>query len=380
MTVSRLVVGLTWASLAILSQVNTPQAQTAAGPTLYSTAQTSAASFWTPERFANATPMDLPIANASTEMTAVTGMNALTSSGEPEFRDGREGRGREVNKELFNPADFPQSLAAENEGRVQPNNAGVVGAHFTSTRVIPKNADKKYPWRATGRLFFSIPGGTAWCTASAIGARIIVTAGHCVHSGNGEESGYYSNWVFIPAYRNGNAPYLSWSWSMVTTTPRWFNSGGNVPNAADYAMILVPDQVYNGNLTRIGDVIGWYGWQTLSLSQNHVTQLGYPSNLDSGEIMHQVTAGAFQDAARNNVEYGSDMRQGSSGGPWVQNFSELADGQAATGLNAGVLRVVGVTSYAYDSSDLIVLGASIPDVRWSKLFNRYCRLNATNCS
>jgi hypothetical protein len=167
---------------------------------------------------------------------------------------------------------------------------------------------------------------------------------------------------------------------MVTTPLKWFNSGGDVPNAADYAMILVPDQVYKGSLRRIGDVVGWYGWQTFSLAPNHVTQLGYPTNFDNGEIMHQVTSGAFQQAARNNVEYGSDMRQGSSGGPWIQNFSELADGQAGVGLTAGIPRVVGVTSYAYDAAEPLSLGASIPDGRWSKLFNRYCRLSPSNCS
>jgi hypothetical protein len=74
------------------------------------------------------------------------------------------------------------------------------------------------------------------------------------------------------------------------------------------------------------------------------------------------------------------MRQGSSGGPWIQNFSELADGQAGVGLNAGIPRVVGVTSYAYDAAEPLSLGASIPDGRWSKLFNRYCRLTPSNCS
>ena len=256
---------------------------------------------------------------------------------------------------------------------------GTFPAHYTSTRVIPKLAEKKYPWRATGRLSFSVPGGTSWCSASAIGARIIVTAGHCVHSGNGLASGWYSNWVFIPAYRNGAAPYGAWSWSIVTTTVDWFNGGGGVPNAADYAMILVPDQLYKNKIRRIGDVIGWYGWQTVSLSANHVTQLGYPQNFDGGGIMHQVTSGAFRNTAPNNDEYGSDSRGGSSGGPWVQNFAELASGQAGIGLNPGLLRVVAVTSYGYISTDPKVQGASIPDARWSNIFNGYCG-TPSNCS
>jgi V8-like Glu-specific endopeptidase len=356
--------------------VNAPQAQAPApgGVSLYATTQTSAASFWTPQRYASATPMDLRVTEAPAAAVA------QASSGEPEFRNGRHSSGlAEINQDLFNPADFPEALAGDEEGGVQPNNVGTFGAHYTSTRVIPKNAEKKWPWQPTGRLFFSTPGGTSWCSASTIGARIVVTAGHCVHSGVGGGAGWYSNWQFIPAYKNGNAPFGTWSWSVVTTTLDWFNGGGGVPNAADYAMILVPDQLYKNKIRRIGDVIGWYGWQTLSLSANHVTMLGYPGNFDNGNIQHQVTSGAFRNTAPNNVEYGSDSRGGSSGGPWVQNFSELANGQNGIGLNNGVNRVVAVTSYGYISTDPKVQGASIPDVRWSNIFNGYCG-TPSNCS
>jgi V8-like Glu-specific endopeptidase len=373
MRARRLVIGITCASLAVLSQINTTQAQSSAGVSLYATAQTSAASFWTPERYANATPMEKALT------VAPSGGMAPAASGEPEFRNGREGSGTENNMDLFNPADFPEALVGEDEGGVEPNNRGTFGRDYTSTRVIPKNAEKKYPWRATGRLFFNTPSGQSWCSASVIGARIVVTAGHCVHSGNGQASGWYSNWQFIPAYRNGNAPYLTWSWSVVTTTVTWFNGGGGVPNAADYAMILVPDQFYKTKIQRIGAVTGWYGWQTLSLAANHVTMLGYPGNFDSGNIMHQVTAGGGFDPQNNNYEYGSDARGGSSGGPWVQNFSELANGQQGIGLNPGLLRVVAVTSYGYISTDPKVQGASVPDARWSNIFNGYCG-TPSNCS
>jgi V8-like Glu-specific endopeptidase len=355
--------------LAILSQSTTPLAQGPAVVTLNATVATSSATFWTAERYANATPMEKALSGAPS-----SGAVAPAVAGEPEFRDGRDGNGAEVNVELFNPADFPEALAGE-EGGVEPNNRGTFLRDYTSTRVIPKNAEKKYPWRATGRLFFSTPGGTSWCSASTIAPRIVVTAGHCVASGTGI---WYSNWQFIPSYRNGAAPYGTWSWASVTTTNDWFFGGGGVPNAADYAMIVVPDQIYKNKLRRIGEVIGWYGWQTLSLAANHVTMLGYPGNFDNGNIMHQVTSGGGFNPQNNNYEYGSDSRGGSSGGPWVQNFSELAAGQAGIGLNPGQLRVVAVTSYGYISTDPKVQGASVPDNRWVAVWNVVCG-GAGNC-
>src|SRR4029079_6443316 len=103
---------------------------------------------------------------------------------------------------------------------------------FTSTQLIPAAADLVYPYRTTGRLFFTIPGqGNFVCSASAIQARIVLTAGHCVHSGANGNSGFYTNFLFVPAFRNGNAPYQSWTFSFVTATSSWINSGGVLPNA-----------------------------------------------------------------------------------------------------------------------------------------------------
>jgi V8-like Glu-specific endopeptidase len=362
-------VAITFASLTILALSTTPHAQPASF-TLHATEATAAMSFWTPDRFASARPMELPIASNTTEMAAPL------SGGTPEFFDGHEGSGGAgMQVQLYDP----ETRAVTPDDSVEPHNVGTAGAHYTSSRVMPKPSEKKYPWKPAGRLFFNTPLGPSWCTAAAIGARILVTAGHCVHSGNGAPSGWYSDWVFVPAYRSGAAPFGSWGWASVTVTGTWYSGGGGVPNAADYAMILVPDQLVGTRLKRIGDVLGWLGWQTLSLSANHTTQLGYPGNFDSGEIQHQITSGAFRNAAPNNVEYGSDSRGGSSGGPWIQNFSELAAGQAGIGLNSGPNRVVGVTSYGYISPDPKVQGASIPDSRWSDIFNGYCALDPKNC-
>jgi hypothetical protein len=79
-----------------------------------------------------------------------------------------------------------------------------------------------------------------------------------------------------------------------------------------------------------------------------------------------------------NVEYGSDVRGGSSAGAWVQNFGVLASGQSG-GVNSGTNRVIGVTSYGYTSTDPLVQGSSIPDSRFIDLLNLACTHRGGNC-
>jgi hypothetical protein len=143
-------------------------------------------------------------------------------------------------------------------------------------------------------------------------------------------------------------------------------------------MIEFGDQAVGGVARALGDLTGWLGWQTLSLSANHTSKLGYPCNLDSCQKMQIITSGAFRNVAPNNVEYGSDAEGGSSGGPWIQNFQVLQAG-GGTGSNTGSNRVVGITSYGYTPRDPKVQGASIPDSRWVNIFNTLCARAAGNC-
>lgn len=337
-----------------------------------------ATSYWTPERFKAARPLPLPQATAGAVQLQEPAQAAEPSIGS----DARAPslRTRPSERRLFAP-DAKQTYK---DKLLTPNAVGTFGAYYTSSRVFPLfmganapfSADRAYPYITVGKLFFSIAGAPFVCSASVIQHRIVATAGHCVHSG--ASSGFYSNWVFVPAYRDGNAPLLVWNWRSVTVTGTWAAGGGTVPNAADYAMIEVGDQTVGNRVVSLGDLTGWLGWQTLSLSANHTSKLGYPCNLDNCQRMQDVTSGAFRNVAPNNVEYGSDALGGSSGGPWVQNFQVLQVG-GGSGSNTGSNRVVGVTSYIYVPSDPKVQGASILDGRWINVFNTVCARAAGNC-
>ncbi len=346
--------------------------------------QANVGEYWTPERLKAAKPLPLPRAYMDSvrdePMRVDVGSKPASSNAQPPSM-----RANVTPQQLFMPAPAAQRDSVSD--LLDPQAAGTFGAHYTSTRVFPLftganaglSADRAYPYSTVGKLFFTIGGSPYVCSASVIQRRVVATAGHCVHSGTA--AGFHANWKFVPSFRDGTAPYLTWNWRYVITTAAWAGGGGGVPNAADYAMIEFDDQPISagGPVVKLGNFVGWLGWQTLSLAVNHTSKLGYPCNLDSCQKMQNVTSSNYRNTAPNNVEYGSDATGGSSGGPWVQNFNQLAVGGGA-GVNAAQNRVVGVTSYGYVSPDPKVQGASILDNRWVDLWNAVCAARVGNCS
>lgn len=198
--------------------------------------------YWTAERFKAAIPLTMPMA-----APGATREEPRAPASKVESADGQAPTLNVLPAEqlLFTP-DPRAPLAG---GRVrEPGAIGTFGAHFTSTRVFPLftgsatpfSADRAYPYITVGKLFFTIGRLDYVCSASVIQRRIVATAGHCVHSGT--KAGFHSNWVFVPAFRDGTAPFLRWNWRAATVTSTWASGGGGVPNAADYAMIEFADQ------------------------------------------------------------------------------------------------------------------------------------------
>ncbi|WP_131781817.1 trypsin-like serine peptidase [Legionella gresilensis] len=341
--------------------------------------QQSLVDYWTPERMKNAKEMPLPLVDfkSTQEIPMDDGQNLL---GNPESGDGAPPEGKDIRpdiRQLYTPQVLLDPLPEET--KLANFNKGTLNYHFSSSRLIPLSADLAYPYRAVGKLFFTIPGqGDYVCSASVLRHRIIVTAGHCLHKGSGGTNGYYTNWRFVPAFRDGSAPFQTWTWSYVLVTNTWATGGGTVPNAADYGMLEMRDNTVNNTLQRIGTITGYLGYQTQALIPNHAHLLGYPCNFDSCQKMHQVTAQSARMVAPNNAEYGSDMAGGSSGGPWVQNFGAYSTGQSG-GLNPGLNRIIGITSYGYVSADPKAQGSSIPDSRFTDLLNSICAHKAGNC-
>jgi V8-like Glu-specific endopeptidase len=336
-------------------------------------------SFWTPERLRAARPLSTPeiapedLADLETALdeAAIGETGGVSAPGRLPLKGIRP----QPSSPLFDPADASlASLIDDASGLegIADRTAGSSGAQFTSQRLVPEDADHWYPYSTVGKIFFTIPGrsGTFYCSAAVLRQRIVVTAGGCVHAGKANP-GFYDDFLFVPAYRDGNDPFSSWDWSYVVVPTTWSQGGGTLPNAADYALIEVEDQVYNGVLRKLGQVTGTLGYATKKLKPNHATILGYSSTHDGGEQLHQVTAKDFKAtaAAKNSVEYGSDMRGGSQGGPLIQDFGD----------NAGLVKWIGTLSYYPTSTGTKTQGASIPDTRFTSLLTTVCNHQAGNC-
>ncbi len=67
------------------------------------------------------------------------------------------------------------------------------------------------PVKHIGKIFFTLGGSNYVCSGNSVTATnksTVSTAGHCLNEGPGA---YATNFVFVPAYLNGAAPYGKWT-------------------------------------------------------------------------------------------------------------------------------------------------------------------------
>jgi hypothetical protein len=130
---------------------------------------------------------------------------------------------------------------------------------------------------------------------------------------------------------------------------------------------------------RIGTVTGYLGYSTLQLAKNHVTMIGYPGNLDSGQRMEINHAFTFGDGGNNTYLYGSGMRGGSSGGPWIMDYGVAPASNPVIPSGGNIL--ISVTSYGPSATEPKYQGASNLDSRFLSLLTSACGSSTSgNCN
>lgn len=262
------------------------------------------------------------------------------------------------------------SFEAQEGLEVEPQQFGTSNHPFTTARAdLSVNTNTYYPYRASGKLFFNIDGSTYVCSASLIKRGVVVTAAHCVSEYGTRR--FYTDFRFVPGYRNGVAPYRVWTASTIWV-PSGYLHGAAGQCAATAPGVICKDDVAvielapQANPTYPGTSTGWYGygWNRsgfTSAGLTHITQIGYPSALDNGLYMQRNDSQGFigSSSLMGNTIIGSLMTGGSSGGPWLNNF-----GNAPTlyGISSGSFStsnmVVGVTSWGYTDPTIKQQGAS----------------------
>ncbi len=284
--------------------------------------------YWTPERMANAIPMDTPTIDISTQ--------PATAAPQPR-RSALDGLAETA---ASNPVNLLGQVAD-----VEPS-----PAPLSITSVA----------RANGKIFFTDPdtGLNGSCSGTAVNSpskNLVATAAHCVHGGQGKS--FYQNWVFVPGYLQGigldqfqaKKFYILDGWETSANT--------STANAAladmDIAFVATNNLPVSGK--RLVDRVGGQGLRTSGPLAFSATIFGYPSNLDGGAVQKRCSVNTTESTIEGYTLATGDCPwgPGASGGPW------LADMNATSGY--GYIRTV--TSVSAHSDDdpthKYIIGASL---------------------
>lgn len=340
--------------------------------------------------YVHARPMELPRIPARSEAEVqadrLTSLLLPQAPGAPAYWAGGVGNG------IGNPIylGVPQ-ITAESIEEIVPQEFGTDNHPFSTARadLSPLVTNTSFPYRASGKLFFKIGTDTFVCSASLIKRGVVVTAAHCV--ANFGQSQFYTNWSFVPGYRNGVAPYGTWSVAQARVLVSYYNGSDtcSTPGVVcqdDVAILLL--RAATTGVTYPGTSTGWYGYGVngYGFTQDGltlITQIGYPVCLDNGALMERNDSqGVKTPSQSNNTVIGSLMCGGSSGGPWLVNFGirpALTATTAGTAPQANT--VVGVTSWGFINTSPKEQGASpFLSTNLTPLLNAACLAVPAACS
>ncbi|MET9952105.1 peptidase [Streptomyces sp. NPDC006339] len=275
--------------------LTTTGAAQAAGPTgpighsFTAADQRAAATFWTPDRMRSATSLDLTAAPGALRQVA---RSATPTTIAP--------TAAKAAPSAVSPAAFPQA-----------------GGAWTGGGAVVKTS---------GRVFFTFQGRTASCSGNAVtsqNASTVITAGHCVKY----QGAWHTNWVFVPAYDNGQAPYGQWTATKTLTTPQW--EASEDINYDIGAAVVAP---LNGKT--LTSVTGAQGIQFNGGYNKAMYAFGFPaaSPYDGSKFIYCSGNSSKDFLFSQDHSLACNMTGGSSGGPWFTSFSEAT----GTGLQVSV--------------------------------------------
>lgn len=262
--------------------------------------QQAAKEYWTAERMRSALPGDLLLAGRD-----------LTE------RAGEVARGTRTVIEGIAPPRSAQALGLDLGGLLPGSGSGSV---YTGAGQVVQT---------TGRVFFTLDGTDYSCSGSSAvsgNGGLVQTAGHCLNAGPGE---FASRFVFVPAYRDGQAPVGEFVAQSLHTTAQWRNEG-DLNYDVGYAVV----GPVNGR--SLADTVGAQGIGFNLARGATMYAFGYPAAApyDGSKLawchgqVHSDPLGSSDQGMNCN------MTGGSSGGPWFINYDAAGGVGTLNSLNS----------------------------------------------
>lgn len=147
------------------------------------------------------------------------------------------------------------------------------------------------------------------------------------------QGAWHTNWVFVPAYNNGSAPYGQWSATKTFATDQWAAS-------EDMNMDVGLAVVAPLNGQTLSQAVGAQGILFNGGYSKKMYSFGFPAAApyDGTKLVYCSGNSGKDFLLTKDHSLACNMTGGSSGGPWFQDFNE------ATGLGTQV----SVNSFGYN--------------------------------
>jgi hypothetical protein len=304
-------------------------------------AQQAALKHWTRDAIASAKPMEMPaqFGQAAVDAAAAAAPQATGPVGSSPAGVSSANANR-VAREAY-PQDWA-AISTGTDAAALDEPAGTSQV-YTSYTANPNSAlQTMYPHRWVGRLTFTTPSGTSFCSGTSISNNVMLTAAHCLYDTTNNR--WYSNWVLTPAYRNGSAPYGSFAATQCWVLTAWVNlSGSFAINSWTQHDVGVCRMGNNSAGQTLNTAVGWMGRQWNFPYARHFHVVGYPfrdynnNTLSSGAgaFLRACVSESFQQTTETRGT-GCNWGGGISGGPWIVGYAPTVVTGAADGVNSGI--------------------------------------------
>ena len=273
----------------------------------------------------------------------VFALSTAAAQARPVVHKNKESRGQVVR--YWTAERMKKAVPAERSRQAKPS-----GSSSATTSASSFESPLPYP-SAHGKVFFTSNSGVNYvCSGSALvstNKSVVWTAGHCVNEGPGA---FYKNFLFVPAYRDGSAPYGKFAGPTLLTTSGWQTQG---EYGVDVGAAVVG---INGSGQSLADAVAERSIVFNSVRNQSYKLYGYPAaKRFNGQRMRVCdTAWSRNDtfATPDTMGVPCDMTGGSSGGGWVTSSGAVAS----------------VISYGYSSLKNVLFGPHL-ETEAQQLYN-----------